>query len=351
MLLLAAARRHALHCARTGLAAACALLLAAPAALAEAPSGDRAAAKAAPVAAGATPTAPPGTPPLLARHRLRYDSMAGARLNPLGLQEKLNLSYRYRLYDDPGALWREAHLGANVSVQLTPAVAVVGVNVSFAPLSILTLTAGYNFVGWFGTIDSIQSYRSADAAHSDSDLAAGTEAGRRYGAVGHELELSAQALAKVGPVVLLNTLLVLRSDLELHAGDRLYYDIRTDMMVPDGGFALVNDTDLVVLTDWGLVAGARLTVSHAAYRPGDYAAGTVRDNGNTPTLRAGPLMAYVLAEEALGLTKPTLLVVAGWWLRHRYRTGVDVSQAMPLVVIGFRFEGEFLQSGAPAPGG
>jgi hypothetical protein len=37
---------------------------------------------------------------------------------------------------------------------------------------------------------------------------------------------------------------------------------------------------------------------------------------------------------------PTVLAVLGWWLDHRFRTGADVSQAMPYFVLGFSFTGD-----------
>ena len=37
--------------------------------------------------------------------------------------------------------------------------------------------------------------------------------------------------------------------------------------------------------------------------------------------------------------KPTLLLIANWYLSHRWRTGADVTQAFPYLALAFRFEG------------
>ena len=38
--------------------------------------------------------------------------------------------------------------------------------------------------------------------------------------------------------------------------------------------------------------------------------------------------------------QPTVFAMANWWLSHRYRTGEEVSQAFPYVLLGFAFNGD-----------
>ena len=38
--------------------------------------------------------------------------------------------------------------------------------------------------------------------------------------------------------------------------------------------------------------------------------------------------------------KPTLYLLAQWWVKHRYRTGQEVSQGLPMIVLGFSFTGD-----------
>jgi hypothetical protein len=42
------------------------------------------------------------------------------------------------------------------------------------------------------------------------------------------------------------------------------------------------------------------------------------------------------------INKPTILMIGNWWLAHRYRTGVDVSQLMPYFLIGFQVTTDLL---------
>ena len=66
---------------------------------------------------------------------------------------------------------------------------------------------------------------------------------------------------------------------------------------------------------------------------------------NPMTHRVGPFLAYRFYSEPRGSTmfnEPTIILIVNWWLSHRYRTGEDVSQAVPYIVLGFLFNGETL---------
>lgn len=282
--------------------------------------------------------------PLHAQHRVVYDNLVAARLNPLGLEDRLNLGYRYRLYDDPGLLWRDAYAGVAFTPTLNPAVARVGASLEVKPLAVLMMSVGYYFVGWLGTFQYLQSHDSPHAAHSDAALDEGADAEKNYSTVGGELEIKVQALAKVGPVVLRNTLNLFHSDMRLKNGQRLYYNPRVDAMVPNQGWHLTNDTDLVWLFRFGLVAGLRTSVVHAFFDDEHYRAGESTENPNTPIVRMGPILAYVFYDRPESrFNKPTVLLIANWHISHRWRTGEDISQAVPYVVLGFKCSGELMK--------
>ena len=283
--------------------------------------------------------------PLLAQHRVVYDNLLAVRLNPLGLEDRINLSYRYRMYDDPGILWRSAYVGVAFTPTLNPAVARVGGTVEIKPLAVLLLSVGYYFVGWFGSFQYLQSHDSPHAAHSDTDLDEGQEAGSNYAATGSELQLRAKVMAKVGSFAVVNDLNLYRSQLKLKDNHTLFYNARIDAMVPNWGWALTNDTDLAYITRFGLVVGLRTSIVHAFYDEDQYKAGQSKDNPNGPSVRLGPLAAYVFYDRpGSRFNKPTLLLIVNWYLKHRYRTGEDVSQGVPYVVLGFKFSGDLWQA-------
>jgi hypothetical protein len=275
------------------------------------------------------------------QHRIYYDNLLLFRLNPLGLEDWLNVGYRYRLYRHSSPVFRDNHFGLAFTPTLSPGVFRIGGTAEVRPLSILLLSMGYYFVSWFGNFGFLQSYPSPRAAHSDSDIDAGDEAGRNYATNGSELQLKVQPIVKFGPVVVRDEINFYYSNMDVRREDTVYYNIRIDVAVPNRGWALTNDTDVLVLTDFGLVAGVRSTVTHALYDDRDFLPSESTDNPNSPTWRLGPLIAYVFADDLSdGFNKPTVLVIVNWWLKHRYRTGEDVNQAAPYFILGFKFEGQ-----------
>lgn len=289
---------------------------------------------------------PAGADDLLPRHRLLYMNLLAARLNPLGLEDRLAVEYRLRLWDNPGVLFRDAFVGIGFTPSFSPAVTRIGGTLTVKPLAVLQLAASAYWVSWFGTFQYLQSYTSANAPFSDTDLDEGEEAGRNYDTSGFEAEFQIQALAKVWQIVLRNDLKFYYDDMALNGPDTLFYNIRIDQLVPNEGWSLTNDTDLVWLSDFGLVAGIRTTITHAFFRDDkDFLPGEDTDADSALSVRTGPLIAWVIADDlGAAWNKPTVLVIANWWLKHRYRTGEDVSQAFPYIVLGFRFEGEIWAS-------
>lgn len=65
--------------------------------------------------------------------------------------------------------------------------------------------------------------------------------------------------------------------------------------------------------------------------------------------RLGPLFAWQFAQEPPGrrFNQPTLFVLAQWWLQHPYRTGEEQSAALPLIGLGFAFNGDLATSATP----
>ena len=59
-------------------------------------------------------------------------------------------------------------------------------------------------------------------------------------------------------------------------------------------------------------------------------------------MRTGPLFAWRFGKggDTDRFNNPTLLVILNWWVKHRWRTGQDVTQALPYIVVGFKFDGE-----------
>ena len=293
-------------------------------------------------ASGASAQAPPDKPHQ--RERITYDSTLGLRVNPLGIEERINVFARRRLYADPSPLLREANLAVGLAPTITPSVIRVGPAIELRPLTILTLSAAGYAQTWMRTFNNLQSFPSPTADHSDDVLRAGGDAGRDYSATGVEVQLRAQLLGKVGPIVLRTDASFHNASVDLRSSDTVYYDPRSDLLLPDGGWWMVDDTDLVWLTSFGLIAGVRASVASAFFRDADFAPGEPTDDPNGPTFRVGPILAYTFFDRPSQVfNKPTAILIANWWLAHRYRTGEESSAALPYIALAFRFEGDLFR--------
>jgi hypothetical protein len=273
----------------------------------------------------------PSRPPL---HRLVYGNLLILRYNPLGIEDRIELEYRYRLQRSDDILWNDTYVSLGLTPTVNAALTRLGATLAVKPIAIATLSAGYYYVLWYDAFGHLRSFESPDDDFSDSAIEGGAE--RAIATTGHELQLRASLAAKAGPVALSNNLEAYWADMRLEGGDRYYYQPRLDVLAHDLHWALSNDTDLVYVTGFGLVAGVRNTVTHAfgAARGG-------AEGENTPTERLGPLLAYVFFDEPRSaFNKPTLLLVTGFWLAHRFRTGEDVQRGVPFVVLAFKCEGE-----------
>ena len=276
-------------------------------------------------------------------HRLSYENLTVVRHNPEGLQDDFKLSYRYRLYgENPGLLFRECEILTGTTTYLTPAFIRTGGRVAVRPLAILYLESRLEWVGSFGTLGHIMGF--PDALSDSSDAAREEREGEELQTTGRLTTLIAQVRAKAGPVVVRSTGSMIHSKMDLTGGDRVWYDGVNDVLMPADGWMLHLDTDLLWMDGGPWIAGIRHTMDHVFYPDAD----TFDDNllkEKTPTHRLGPLVAYTFFNEpGAAFNRPTLALILNWHLKHPYRAGQEIHQAMPYALIAFAFRGDLLQS-------
>jgi hypothetical protein len=294
----------------------------------------------------------------LRRHRFVYTNLSAVRYNPLGLINELTLGWRIQLINKNTTLFKDSFISLNLHTYITPAFGRIGPMVIFQPLAVLNLSASYDGIGYFGTFDLVQSYPSPRANYSDSEIANQGEQGFDQATRGHLITLSALLQAKVGRIAMRDNVkgyyfdLFLREDLATGREDPVSYDQTLDILVPDEGWSLTNDLDLLYLFDFGLTLGARYTYTKAFYRDSDFLPGEPTDDPNGGTHRIGPAILYAppkwsakAARRHNHSTKrwrnPTVILLPQWWAKHRWRTGADVHPAVPYLVLALRFEGDF----------
>lgn len=291
----------------------------------------------------------------LQRHRFVYKNLTALRYNPLGLVNEFTFGYRYQLVDKNTTLFKESFIALKAHTFLNPAFGRVGPMLEFQPLALLNLHVIYNAVGYFKTFDQQQTFQSPAAEYADSDLEKRTD--QRYPGMGHMVTASALLQVKFGRVAVRDnvkfywTSFDVKTDPQSGRADTVYYDQTLDILQPNKGWVVTNDVDALYLFDFGLKLGARYTLTHAFYKDSMYLPGESTANRNR-TDRVGPAILYsppkwrAKASRRTGVSRkrwynPTAFLLAQWWVKHRWRTGEDVSVGVPYILLGFTFEGDF----------
>ncbi|MBL8788573.1 MAG: hypothetical protein JNJ59_27000 [Deltaproteobacteria bacterium] len=293
-------------------------------------------------ALAASPAQAEQTLPPTPESQLFYTNLTVLRLNPLGFQNQFELDYRHRLYD-PGdsILLAQNYVGVGISPIVTPGLVRLGVNAKVQPLAILKLEVKWEYLSYFGNFNYIQSYKDPTADYSDTGIEAGGEAGNNYATDGWQLTLDAELRARVGPIIVRSRFKAGYQEVALKNDDTLFHEPYFDLLLPREGWFFTNDLDLLVQVNPNLIIGVRHAMLATSYPASVYPGGVAVDDDNSPVHRVGPLIAYTFFDEpGESFNRPTILLLAGWYLQHRFRAGQDVSQAFPNIVLGFAFSGD-----------
>jgi hypothetical protein len=143
---------------------------------------------------------------------------------------------------------------------------------------------------------------------------------------------------------------------DVRAGDVVFYEATFDTLLPDHGWSLATDTDLLYVTGTGLTAGLRHTWVHPLY-DGDHFTGAADENaygGRNAHQRLGLFGAYTFKDQGpASFNKPTLILIVSFYIKHKYRAGEPDAldpghdaddyrtRAFPYILAGFAFESDF----------
>lgn len=292
------------------------------------------------------PREPPAT-------RLVLNNLLAFRYNPLGLEDQLRIGLQRRLYKSGDPTLRDNFFFGGAYPKVNPAFIKLGPSLEIQPLSIFNLRLGAEFVGFYSTFGFLQSFRSPTDDYSDTSLKLGKEAKRNYASYGAHAMIEPLLQLRFGPIAFRDKLAIEFWRMKVNSGDTVWYDITLDTLISSRGWVVANDLDVLYLHDFnewtGTFRGARLTVgarytrvlpiyADRDFQPGDQRA--LADNGHH---RVGPLVAFTFFDRGFtSFNKPTALVIANWYVDHRFRTGRDVSAAIPYLVVAFAFQSDLL---------
>jgi hypothetical protein len=281
-----------------------------------------------------------GVEPEIPKHRIMNTGYVAARVNPLGLFLQPNLQYRYRFYKGEGALLRDNYLAVGLVPTVSPAFGRIGGQVDVQPVAALRFTGAYERGYYFGSFNLFQSFPGAGANFSDTTIVDNGDNGRNYKTTFTQATLGGLLQLRVGPVVVRNNFRAVHFNADLRAGDTTFYDQFFDVLVPNDAWVLFNDADAMYEIKPGFLVGVRYHVASPRYKDRHFAPGDDINVDNS-IQRLGLFAAYRLSEEdGSKFHTPTILASTQWHLEHRWRTGADVSQALPLVFVGLMWSGD-----------
>lgn len=277
------------------------------------------------------------------QHRITFKNLTALRYNPLGFLDDARFMYRSRLYESESKALRDNFLGVGLAPTLSPAMLKLGPYVEFNPTTVFGVWAAIQFVQYFGSFNLLQSFSGAQANFSDSSIK--SLGANRQVTNGFEVTIGANLNLKFGPIVVRDFARAVYGSMKLRAGDRVYYDQFYDVLMPNQGWAITNDLDVLGQFFMNrIVAGARYTLTVPLYaRSRHYDPDDPVQQVNNAMHRLGPLVGYTFfSEDGAGFNNPTVFLLVQWWLQHRWRTGADSPAALPLMGLGFQFTGDLL---------
>lgn len=308
-----------------------------------------------------TQLAPPDT------WRLMVSDLTILRLNPIGLETRARVGLQKRLFASAKPIARNNFAFAGIYPKLNPATAYVAAGGELQPLSIFNLRASFEVQKYFGTFGFLQSFESPDHNYSDQTLAdlddqPGVEP---QATTAIHASLAPLVQLKVGDVAVRALVQLDYWDFSLRPGDTVAYEATFDTLLPDQGWSVSTDTDVLYTGRPGLAIGLRHTWVRPLYEakhfadddlsPAENLAEHARFGGRNAHHRLGLFAAYTLRDRGPSrFNKPTIIMIASWYLAHRYRTGAPdamrpderaddfTSRAFPYLLAGFAFESDLL---------
>ena len=291
-------------------------------------------------AASADGSADDGGPPAL---RIAVDNMLVGRINPLALADLLRVGLAARLYKNPRPILRDNFLYFAFAPRITASSLRAGPQIELQPLSILSLRLSGELVRFWGDFDSVQSFVSPTAVWSDSALGNNGKNGLNYPTEGAHVIFEPTLQMRVGPIAVRDHVTLDYWSLRLRPGDRVFYEAGADTLIPNGGLVFTNDVDVAWLTRVHLAVAVRYTVTVPLYSASDWAPGETPNGALNRQQRLGLALAYTFFDRHYTrFHSLSLFGIAAWYLEHRFRTGADVSQALPYLLGGVSFQSDVL---------
>jgi hypothetical protein len=248
----------------------------------------------------------------------------GVMVNVIGLEDILDVTWRRSLSRSPNPLLSDAHFTLGLTNTFSPAYDRIGAWVELSPLSILDLRAGIEPTLYFGLFNSLQDFESYESVFDETTRKETNDLS--YMGFGGRVFLAPTFKMRLGSVV---GAVSAEWEWWRAGGDGPYfYEPARDILLESKGDRLFRASS-VLLLERRLSDGKKLLFGpmHQIL--------DVEGARKNRVQRVGVLIVYELGERALGLTKPSLIGQAAYYLDDRFKR----HEPWALVAIRFHIGG------------
>jgi hypothetical protein len=283
--------------------------------------------------------------------RVMTSDLTILRLNPIGLETRARVGVQKKLYPSPKPITENNFWFAGVYPKLNPASAQLGIGGELQPASIFNVRVLGEVQKYFGTFGYLQSFSSANANYSDQTLSDMAEQGQA--ATVKHFSVQPMLQLKVGKIALRSLMMFDYWDVP----GAMVYEPTFDTLLPDKGWSVATDTDVLYVPGNGLAAGIRhswVKPMYSAKHFTDAADEAAYDNQNSHH-RVGFFGAYTFKDVGPSrFNKPTAILIVSMYVKHKYRAGEPDTldpghdaddyrtRAFPYFIAGFAFESDFI---------
>jgi hypothetical protein len=289
--------------------------------------------------------------------RLMISDLTIFRLNPIGLETRSRIGLQKKLYPSTKKVTENNFWFVGAFPKLNPASAQFSLGGELQPASIFNVRTYFELQQFFGTFGFLQSFNSANANFSDNNLAElkDNPATEPEAKLVKHFSVQPQLMLKFGKIVV-------RSLLQLDywsfsTRENLIYEPTFDTLLPNKGWTMSTDTDVLFVPGTGLAAGLRHTFVKPFYNS-DHFADSADENmydGKNAHHRIGFFGAYTFKDKGPStFNKPTAILILSFYVKHKYRAGEPGTpdpmhdaddyrtRAFPYLILGFAFESDLL---------
>lgn len=280
------------------------------------------------------------------------------RLNPIGLETRSRIGLQKKLYASNKKISENNFFFLGAFPKLNPASAQFSLGGELQPASIFNVRTYYELQQFFGTFGFLQSFTSANANYSDNTLSTlkDQSATKPEAKLVQHFSVQPQLMLKLGKVVVRSLLQLDYWKFDLSRGD-LFYEPTFDTLLPNKGWTMSTDTDVLYVDGKGLAAGLRHTYVHPFYKSSHFTDASDENmyDGQNAHHRVGFFGAYTFKDKGPStFNKPTAILILSFYMKHKYRAGepgtLDAghtaddyrTRAFPYLILGFAFESDLL---------